>query len=293
MAGTPRVSVIIPFLNPGAFLGDAIESVFAQTLADWELWLVDDGSTDGSTDVACAAVRRDPGRVRYADHPGHENRGLPASRNLGIARARGDLIAFLDADDVWLPPKLERQVTALDSHPDAGMACESSQYWFSWSRQADATPADFVVSIPDELGLAHGGVVRPPRMLVTAYPLGTVTAPCPSSLLLRTTLVRQVEGFEASFRGIYQLYEDQTLLVKVYLRAPVYVGTGWHHRYRRHAASIESTVIAEGHYPRVRRHFLTWLAAYMRKEGVADEAIWAAWQDAMSRTPTPAPDRSA
>src|SRR5262245_60211168 len=106
------------FLDALPFLDEAIESVRAQTCDEWELLLVDDGSTDGSTAVALRHAERDPGRIRYLEHPGHENHGMSASRNLGVSHARGQYVGFLDADDVWLPRKLEQQTAILDGRPE-------------------------------------------------------------------------------------------------------------------------------------------------------------------------------
>src|SRR6266542_3309857 len=97
------VSVVVPFWNASAFLEEAIASVFAQTFQSWELLLIDDGSSDGSTEIAKRYAERFPGRVRYFEHERHANRGVAASRNLGVRHAKGPYIAFLDADDVWLP----------------------------------------------------------------------------------------------------------------------------------------------------------------------------------------------
>ena len=99
----PAVSVIIIFLNEERFLPEAIESVFGQTYTNWELLLIDDGSSDGSVGIARQYARQHPNRVRYLDHEGHRNRGMSASRNFGIQHARGKYIALGDADDVWLP----------------------------------------------------------------------------------------------------------------------------------------------------------------------------------------------
>src|SRR4026208_1024460 len=106
----PVVSVISIFFNEEKFIEDAVKSVFAQTYQEWELLLVDDGSTDKSTEIARRFAEQRPERVRYFEHDGHENRGMSATRNLGIRNAKGDYIAFLDADDMWLPHKLDRQV---------------------------------------------------------------------------------------------------------------------------------------------------------------------------------------
>jgi glycosyltransferase involved in cell wall biosynthesis len=94
------ISVIIIFLNSEEFIQEAIESVFAQTYNNWELLLVDDGSTDGSTNIALQYAEQHGERVRYLEHNNRQNRGMSASRNLGIREAKGEYIAFLDADDV-------------------------------------------------------------------------------------------------------------------------------------------------------------------------------------------------
>src|SRR5215207_7546630 len=133
MNSRPLVSSIIIFLNEERFIEEAIESVFAQTYDNWELLLVDDGSTDGSTQHALQYAERYPGKVRYLEHPGHQNRGMTVSRNLGVDHAEGEYIALLDADDVWLEHKLEQQVAIMNSHPEVGMVYGNQQYWYSWT----------------------------------------------------------------------------------------------------------------------------------------------------------------
>src|SRR5919107_1887161 len=110
MSSRPLVSTVVAFLNGERFIEEAIESVLAQTYDNWELLLVDDGSTDGSTRIALQCAEQYPAKVRYLEHLGHQNCGMSASRNLGVSRAKGQYIAFLDADDVWLPHKLQQQV---------------------------------------------------------------------------------------------------------------------------------------------------------------------------------------
>jgi glycosyltransferase involved in cell wall biosynthesis len=107
----PKVSVVVPTYNSGRFLGRALQSVLDQTFQDWELIVVDDGSTDDTQEVMAAF--QGP-CIRYAYQ---ENRGAPAALNAGIRLARGVYIAFLGADDRWLPEKLALQVAQLDSLP--------------------------------------------------------------------------------------------------------------------------------------------------------------------------------
>src|SRR5258708_6914008 len=108
----PLVSIIIPAYNRKAMLFDAVASVLAQSYRDWELIVVDDGSTDGTADDLHA---RFGSRVRLI---AQSRRGVAAARNLGVRSARGDYIAFLDSDDFWLPRKLERQMAFMEESAD-------------------------------------------------------------------------------------------------------------------------------------------------------------------------------
>ncbi len=273
MSGGPLVSVITIFLNAEAFIQEAIESVFAQTCTDWELVLVDDGSTDRSSAIALDYAHRHPAKVRYADHARHQNRGMSASRNLGIASARGELIALLDADDVWLPPKLERQAAILRAHPEAAMVYGATEYWHSWTGNPDDRLRD---DVPD-LGVQTNTLLRPPALLKLASPLGEAITPCPSDLMFRREVAERIGGFEESFRGIY---EDRAFLAKVYLNEPVFVAGECWDRYRVHPDSCVS-VLQAGQHRAARLFFLNWLEAYLSDQGVDDPEIWKALDRAL------------
>lgn len=111
----PAVSVIIPAYNAADFIGQAIASVLGQTFADFELIVVDDGSTDG---MGAVVAQFQDERLGYVYQ---RNRERSAARNTGIRLARGEFIAFLDADDRWLPQKLARQVARLRANPQVGL----------------------------------------------------------------------------------------------------------------------------------------------------------------------------
>jgi glycosyltransferase involved in cell wall biosynthesis len=274
----PLVSVIVIFLNAERFIDEAIDSVLRQTYAHWELLLVDDGSTDASTGIAKRYAEADPGRVRYLEHPGHINRGMSASRNLGIREAAGELVAFLDSDDVWMPEKLQQQVAIMLANPEIGMVCGAANYWTSWSDMGGGQP-DRVVPT----GGPQDQVSYPPSLLLLLYPLGKGVSPCPSDLMLRREILLQVRGFEEQFVGLYHLYEDQAFLAKVYLVSPVYISSAMWLLYRQHSDSCVASVKREGKHHAVRRYFLVWLARYLADRRVADPAIL----DALKRAQRP------
>lgn len=121
----PTVSVIIPTYNRAALLPRAIESIQAQTFSDWEIILIDDGSTDDTPTVVQRYERELGDRFRAIRQ---ENAGSSAARNCGIDRARGRFLAFLDSDDEFLPRKLDRQLELFERCPELGLVYADSSY---------------------------------------------------------------------------------------------------------------------------------------------------------------------
>lgn len=119
-AEQPRISVILPVHNRCCVVGRAIESVLSQTMADFELIVVDDGSNDGSADLVAAIPDH---RLRLVRQPART--GANAARNRGIRESRAPLIAFLDSDDAFLPDKLSAVLAAFDGQPDLGTLVDS------------------------------------------------------------------------------------------------------------------------------------------------------------------------
>lgn len=266
----PLVSVVVIFLDEEAFIEDAIRSVLDQTYTSWEMLLVDDGSTDRSAEIARAYAARQPEKVRYLRHPGGENLGMSASRNLGIGNAHGTYVAFLDGDDVWLPEKLEAQVALLDSQPEAAMVYGPAQWWYSWSGDPRDDGRDFV----HDLGVRGDALISPPT-LFRAFLADEGISPCTCSILVRRAVLDRVGGFENEFRG---LYEDQVLCTKICLEYPVFASSLCYYRYRQHGRSALATAERAGTRGQARRTFLEWLAGYLNDRGVTDIDVWTDWQ---------------
>lgn len=117
----PKVSVIIPTYNGAQYIKQAVDSVLAQTYDDYEIIVVDDGSTDDTAEL----LRPYGDRITYLYQ---ENRKLPAARNTGIRAARGQYLAFLDSDDLFLPHKLAAQARCLDERREVGLVASGHQY---------------------------------------------------------------------------------------------------------------------------------------------------------------------
>ena len=173
MPTPPLVSVIVPSYNVERFLPDAVASVRRQMWKELELIIVDDGSTDGTAELAARFAAEDP-RVRVVRKP---NGGLSSARNAGIAAARGELVCFLDADDMLLPEKINRQVAFLELFPGC-----------------DLVYSDYYVG-DDILNPVFLKCKRPP-----AVPMREILAHCnwfgPMSPLVRSRLLAKVGGFD-------------------------------------------------------------------------------------------------
>ncbi len=272
MKSNPLVTVITIFLNAEKFIEEAIESVLGQSYAELELLLVDDGSTDSSTQIALRYAERYPQKVRYFQHKGHENKGISASQNLGISEARGKYIAFLDADDVWMAEKLKQQVAILEAHAEAVMIYGRTQYWYSWTNKVEDVERDLLI----EPGVRTDSVVSPPALLV-GFLRQEIPVPCPSDIMVRRDKVVDAGGFEDEFRRIFT---DQVFYAKVCLKWPVFVaGQSWF-KYRKHPDSAVSVVKKRGQLRSARLTYLNWLETYLEKQGIENSEVRRALNDA-------------
>ena len=266
----PLVSVITIFFNTEKFIREAIESVLTQTYDNWELLLIDDGSTDGSTAIARQHAERHPVKIRYYEHDNHHNRGKSISRNLGFMNARGDYIALLDADDVFLPEKLQHQVAILESQPDTAMVYGPTLYWFSWTGSSQHAHRDYM----GKLGVAPKTLFKPPELLTLFLKDGGIV-PCICALLIRSKIIKEIGGFEET---ISSLYEDQVFLAKICSKTLVFVDNGCWDKYRQHPESSSSIAIKTGEYHPLRQNparlkFLFWLERYLSEQGMEDAGL--------------------
>ncbi len=260
------VSVIIPFLNGGAWLSEAIESVIGQSYENWEAILIDDGSEEEAANIARDYSCRYPEKIIYTHHPFHSNKGVTVSRNLGISLSTGSFIAFLDSDDCWMKDKLHHQIELFRQYPQVQMICEASRFWYSWN---DSNAEDIIVRV----GAPPDTVYQAKELIKILYPLGEGAAPCPTGITIRKEAFTRSGGFEESFTGIYQLYEDQAFLSKIYLNEKVYVSGAANNLYRKRPGSLTGAANDEELYKKVRLFFLDWLQEYIKQHEIKDNAI--------------------
>ncbi|WP_191966506.1 glycosyltransferase [Cellvibrio sp. KY-YJ-3] len=216
MSYTPGlVSVLIPLFNRAKYIQEAINSALSQEYDNLEIIVVDDGSTDGGDKLVEAFF--DTGRVQLFRHAGGANRGQSISLNVALSKARGEYIAVLDSDDIFLPNKLKDQVGFLQANPDVGLV-------YGMGFGVDAAGKQ----IYNILSEKHTETNDPNRILLDCYfhlPVGS---------LVRKSVYDQVGGFDESLRA-GQDHDMQVRMAEVtrfgFLPVRVYC-------YRRHGESI-------------------------------------------------------
>lgn len=257
----PKISVVMIFLNAERFIRDSIASVLQQSRTDWELLLVDDGSTDASTGYAKAAAASDP-RIRYIDHPGHVNLGLAATRNRGLEEARGDYILYLDSDDILFPEGLERMAASLDGDPAIAITFTATLFW-NWDAAMAHKP-----DVMQDYRIWADRTLDGTRFLAAMTANESLHPANCGTMARRRTLI-DLGGFTLGVPGIY---EDTALLSIVLLEHRAHVSHECHSAYRMHASSHCHTAEAEGDYGAAivspaQLRYLAWLEGYLAARG--------------------------
>lgn len=215
MTAPPLVSIVMPTFNRLHLLPATVESVRAQTVSRWELLIADDGS-DADTHAYLQALARDSRiRVLWLAHSGRPATG----RNAGLAQARGDHVAFLDSDDVWMPRKLDCQLQALRAAPDR-------QWCYTGFTEVDADGRD--------LQGAPGHCEPCPPALFDALVKGPIPIRTPSVVLARRSLLQAAGGFDSELAAA----EDVDLWMRLALLSPAVVLKEPLVQVRRHAQSL-------------------------------------------------------
>ena len=261
------VSVIMPFLNiQESFFLEAVESIKQQTYDNWELILIDDGSEDACSTIAKRIADEQPARIKYIDHHRHRNLGISASRNQGLSIAKGEYIAFLDADDVWSTEQLAEQVDLLNHHPEAAMLYGNTTYWRSWNTDLERAGRDFQY----KLGLPTPQLYEPPKILKLILQRRAIS-PCMTSVLVRRQVFLDDICFEEEFR---EHYEDQVFLAKIFTRYPIYVSDRCWGRYRQHRESLTGDGDDSNRAKAWRLTYLLWLSDYLDQKKLNGTSVW-------------------
>ena len=279
MSNDPLVSIVLIFYDSKDFITEAVESVLSQTYGNWELLLVDDGSSDESIEIAKTYTEKFPDRIKYFDHHDHKNLGLSASRNLGIENSKGDLIAFLDSDDVWFAEKLAGQVDIFNEFLDVFFLYGNSLNWISWSANSNTGSEDNMRD-SSSLLMSTKTTFDPPQLLELLLQ-NPKAVPCPSNVIVKAEAAKAVGGFNNEFTVTY---DDQVFYAKILLKYKAYVSDECWIKYRIHKSSITQETLTTGKTLVYRLSYLIWLKNYLRNSDFKYEHLSVLTQDKIDET---------
>lgn len=266
----PFVSVIIPFYNQIQFLQESIESILNQSFTNWELLLIDDGSTDKSPIIAENFVRQFPDKIFLFNQPESKNRGASNARNIGVKNARGNFITFLDSDDVLTPEAIEKELAAFDRSEEADVVCGTMKFWYSWTPDKKKTDLEFIVN----LGLEPEKLYQPPALLIHNL-LAIGRKPGINCIMMKRDFINQIGAFEGEFRHVS---EDQVFWAKVSLNGKIYVIDECLAKYRQHENSSCALLIKNNKENENWKAFLDWFENYLNEKNVQNEEVWKAFK---------------
>ncbi len=226
----PLVSVIIPMFNSGKYITATIQSVLNQTYQNYEIIIVDDGSTDNSLKIASEFAARHNDKIKILQHEGGANRGVAASRNLAISRAKGELIAFLDADDLWNSDKIYKQVEFMKAHPEVRLSYSRATV-IREGKGADFMPGEEIIGNPP-----------PPDPKITLFQVILVQVNYIfSSVMVSTGAIRAIGGF---VENLPFQSEDRIMTAMICSRYPIAMCDEILCQYRAHSESYTASVVS-------------------------------------------------
>lgn len=244
----PLVTILVATYNRANYISLALESAERQTFRDWELLVLDDGSTDNTEEIVAAHIARDP-RIRYVRHA--KNKGIAENRNSGLALARGAYVAVLDSDDMWTDDrKLERQIEHLKTNPD----CVAVGTFVTVINEMGAEIGRFAYETND-------AGIRSRILLRNQF--------AQSSILYRLDAARAAGGYDASYR----VNDDYDLWLKMGARGALANIPEYTTAYREHSGGItkeKKLKAALEHLDIIRKH-----RAQYPRYGIATLKAWA------------------
>jgi glycosyltransferase involved in cell wall biosynthesis len=215
------------------------------------LIIVDDGSTDESYAIAGRYAEREPDRIRLFQHPDRANHGVSLTVNRALAQASASYVAFLDADDTWMPERLAYDIAVLEANPGVAAVLSNTLYWWMDENQ----PA-WVDRYNSPLNC-----VWPARSFFkSAWLTQESDVPCVTAFTARTAVLRELGGFDES----YSVAQDMKVIAEVAFRYSVFVAEACNTEYRRTGQSLWSRSMADGRDADCRRQFRKWMKRMAR-----------------------------
>lgn len=256
----PDISIITPLYNGSKTLLETAMSVVSQDYNNWEWILFDDGSTDSTQKIAEELVAKDPKRIKFHTHENNSNHGTAYTRNRAVEKSTGEIISFIDQDDIWLEDRLSHQWDILKRHSECAMIWSPALYWY--------THRSFVQPVGYRGKGLNPGIYPPPEF-VKIFLSDLRGTPLPSGSLLGRKQFEEVNGYDESIRGS----EDIVLWLKIAQKYPIYFDNKVLIKYRKHEDSTLRVARRSGKMDEWDLVFYRWVNKFLKDAGAEQQII--------------------
>lgn len=255
-----RVSIITPLYNGLKTLTESIQSVLDQDYRDWELILFDDGSSDGTQELARNYANKFPEKIFYYEHIGNKNFGTAYTRNRAIELSNSEFIAFIDQDDIYYTNRFTHQINIFDGLNKCAMIWGPALYWYK--DRSFKQPVGY-------RGKGLESLLYEPQKMMQIFLSDLKGTPVPSATILRRKFFENVGGFEESIKGS----EDIALWIKLSNEFPVYYDDTILIKYRKHSESTLRTASESGKMAEWNLIFYKWVIDFLKQNSQDNELI--------------------
>ncbi|MEO8664091.1 MAG: glycosyltransferase [Ignavibacteria bacterium] len=256
----PEVSIITPLYNGAKMLHETVESVLSQDYKDWEWIFFDDGSTDGSQEIGKKLSEDHKGKIFYYEHDGNKNFGTAYTRNRAVERSSGEIISFIDQDDIWYENRLSHQINILNTINDCSMIWGPALYWYK--------ERSFKQPVGSNGKGLEGRMYSPPEF-VRIFLSDLRGTPLPSASLIFRKYFDEAKGYEEEIRGS----EDIVLWLKLASRFNIYYDDEILIKYRKHEDSTLRQATQSGIMNEWNLTFYKWVIDFLKKGADDPEMI--------------------
>ena len=257
----PKISIITPLYNGSKTLEETAESVLSQDFTDWEWLFFDDGSKDGTQEIAKRYEKKFPTKIFYYEHFQNKNHGTSYTRNRAVEKSKGEIISFIDQDDIWFKNRLSTQFNLLEKSKDCAMIWGPCLYWYK--EREFKQPVGY-----GGTGLKSG--LYPPPDFVEIFLSELRGTPLPGACLVRRKCFDEVKGYDESIKGS----EDIVLWLKLADKYQIYYQDEILIKYRKHHDSTLSVARESGEMDKWDLEFYKWVIDFLKKTSAKKKILY-------------------
>ncbi len=256
----PKVSIITPLYNGIKTLSETYQSIADQDYEDWEWIMFDDGSSDGTPELGRKYASQSSRKIFFFEHEGKKNFGTAYTRNRAIEKSNGEIISFIDQDDIWYKNRLSYHLKLFSGLADCAMIWSPALYWYS--------ERTFIQPVGEKGRGLKNGIYEPPQ-LIENFLKDLRCTPLPSASMVRRKHFDEVKGFEESVKGS----EDIVLWLKLANSYRIYFDNEIIVKYRKHYDSTLRKAAESGIMNQWNLEFYRWVIEFLKKNSFGNSLL--------------------